>query len=178
MKTWINVAILIVFVCYCSKSEAITIDVTAQPHTLGTKYQFTLTNDLSSQEDIFELYMTIPIDMGNIILYFSPTGWGDGFGSSLPYYGSLGAGMYIEWFADFGSELLYGLELPGFSFVSSQEINNILDASVNLTDPTITGFEEYGATLSLLSQSIPEPASLILFITMIIGLYRSKNRIK
>lgn len=147
---------LLVFIGMIGSVHALTMNYEKTPDAAGIKYNFTLTNDLPSMEDIFELYVEIPTDLGNIVLYYSPMGWGDGFGGTDPLSGSgtLPNSAFIEWYAESGSELVSGNSLSGFSFVNTSEIYGDVYYSVNQTD-------DYSGTLSI-PAPVPEPLSLIL----------------
>jgi hypothetical protein len=113
-------------------------------------YAFSIYNDLG--EDIWEFYLDLPITVGELSPFFySPSGWGDGFGSSTPFYGAITATTsFVDWRAEFGSELASGNSLSGFSFT----VPYYITAPINFSVSSASGITRGTATL------VPEPATL------------------
>ncbi len=157
---------------------ALVLDYTTVSDPLGIRYDFTLNNNIDSLipgDEIWELFISVPMDDDNFVTFGSPVNWGDGFGGAEPLHGVGGGSSdsFVEWFADLGGELSIGSTLSGFSFVSVDTVPGSISYSVNsLTD-------SYTANQVPASSVIPESPTLILLGIGLLGTFgfRIKGKI-
>lgn len=57
---------------------AVSFDHLTTPVAGGVRYDFTLDNDLGT--DVFEVFVDLPVPVGDLSDFRSPGGWGDGLG--------------------------------------------------------------------------------------------------
>ena len=100
------------------------------------EYVFTLTNEGTTGGPLWDLFLSVPINIGDIDTgnIGTPVGWGDATGGLL-FYGAdvLPSTSFIDWAAD-GSglyDLPVGSSMDGFTFTSSHAIDGPIQYSLN-----------------------------------------------
>lgn len=136
-----------------AKADSLTYTVT--PEAGDFSYSFVLTNTGDTGGTLFDLFLSIPLDISDIdsSTIGTPVGWGDPTGGLL-FFGSnvSPSTSFIEWADDPSGlyDVQIGDSLGGFSFTSTQEVTSSITFALN------------GSTASDLSvplASIPEPTS-------------------
>jgi len=132
--------------------HADSLTYTITPNAGQFLYEFTLTNSGATGGTLFDLFLSLPTDIGNIdtATIGTPVGWGDGNGGLL-FFGpdASPSAAFIEWAAD-GSTLFdlgVGDSLSGFAFNSSVDVGTPILFALN------------GATDFATAQGIPEPGT-------------------
>lgn len=142
--------------------NADTLQYTVTTEGTGFLYSFTLTNTGDTGGMVFDLFISIPEDLGSIdtTSIGTPVGWGDPTGG-LVFFGPTTPGSsFIEWADDASGLYDIGINgsLQGFSFVSNELVPSAIMFALNGT-AIFNGAEQVSA--------IPEPSSLSLSITVI-----------
>jgi hypothetical protein len=120
-------------------------------------YDFTLNNSGATGGTLFDLFLSLPIDISDIdtSTIGTPVGWGDPTGGLL-FYGpnASPSTAFIEWSSDFSGlyDVQIGDSLSGFSFESSELITSPITFALNDS----TSFD----TAQPVS-SVPEPVGLL-----------------
>jgi hypothetical protein len=119
-------------------------------------YQLTLSNTGTTGGTLFDLFVSVPIDISdlNTATIGAPMGWGDPAGGLL-FFGPDGSPStsFIEWTADFSGadDVAVGRSLAGFSFTTLQPINGQIRFALN----DATNFDT-----AVQGPTAPEPATL------------------
>jgi hypothetical protein len=144
---------------------AITLGGTARADSLvyttavtsgGLSYDFTLTNTGDTGGTLFDLFLSIPLDINDIdtTSIGTPVGWGDPSGGLLFFGPDVSPSTsFIEWASDASGlyDALIGDSLSGFSFVSSLTVTGPLLFALN-------GSTSFAVAES--ASTIPEPSTL------------------
>ena len=99
-------------------------------------YAFVLTNTGGTGGTLFDLFLSIPLDISDIdtSTIGTPVGWGDPTGGLL-FFGPnvTPSTSFIEWADDVSGlyDLSIGDSLAGFSFVSSEEVAGTITFALN-----------------------------------------------
>jgi hypothetical protein len=119
-------------------------------------YEFTLANSGSMGGTVFDLFLHIPTDVGNIDtpMIGTPVGWGDPTGGLL-FFGSDTdpSTSFIEWSADFSGtyDVRIGSSLAGFSFTATEDVGTPITFALN-------GSATFAEAQNV---STPEPGSFV-----------------
>lgn len=121
-------------------------------------YQFTLSNTGSTGVTLFDLFLALPTDIGNIntATIGKPAGWGDPSGGLLFFGPNVSPSTsFIEWTADFSGtrDVAVGSALTGFSFTALEPINGPITFALNNSTTFATAIQ--GAPT-------PEPATFVM----------------
>jgi hypothetical protein len=137
-------------------------------------YNFTLSNTAVADGTLFDLFLSLATDITNIdtATIGAPVGWGDPTGGLLFFGPDVAPSTsFVEWAADFSGiyDLGFGNSLGGFSFLSSQRINEPLAFALNGTTDFATAHEV---------SSVPEPATfvLVLLVLVTVAPFRIRSR--
>jgi hypothetical protein len=152
--------------CGLLKADDLTYSLTTGIGAGQSLYQFTLSNTGDTGGTDFDLFLALPTDLDNIntATIGTPVGWGDPAGGLLFFGPNVNPSTsFIEWTADFSGahDLAIGRALTGFSFTTLQPINGPITFALNGS----TTFET-----AVQPSSVPEPATLILLLTVVAGL--------
>jgi len=129
----------------------------------GFNYQFTLTNDGATGGSIFDLFLSLPIDINHIdtATIGTPVGWGDATGGLL-FFGpdASPSTSFIDWAADFSGlyDVQIGATLSGFSFNSTQNIAGPITFALN-------GNTDFAAAEP--ASTAPEPGTFVLLVPVL-----------
>jgi len=146
--------------------KADTLFYTATPNGSGLfSYEFTLTNTGSTGGTLFDLFLSVPLDISFVDTgtIGTPVGWGDPTGGLL-FFGPDGPSTsFIQWAADFSGlyDIGLGSSLSGFSFVASQQVSGPITFALNGSTTFDTAREV---------SSVPEPATLALLLVALVAL--------
>jgi hypothetical protein len=145
-------------------AKADTVTYTMTPKGGEFSYAFVLTNTGETGGTLFDLFLSIPLDISDIdtSTIGTPVGWGDPTGGLL-FFGSnvSPAASFIEWADDASGlyDLKIGASLAGFSFLTPEEIGGPITFALN------------GATMFNTAEpasSVPEP---LLSVWVLFGSY-------
>jgi hypothetical protein len=153
------------------KADVVTYTVT--PVSGQFRYDLTLTNTGDTGGTLFDLFLSLPTDIGNIdtATIGTPVGWGDPPGGLL-FFGpdAVPSTSFIEWASDFSGTFDVGIgnSLSGFSFNSSVSIGQPITFALNGS----TNF----ATAREVTETTPEPATLgfVIGAALLAGIWRRK----
>src|ERR1035437_3046049 len=129
-------------------------------------YDFTLSDTGATGGTLFDLFLSLATDITNIdtTTIGTPVGWGDPTGGLL-FFGPDAAPStsFIEWAADFSGtyDLGIGNPLGGFSFLSSQRIDQSITFALNGSTDFATAQEV---------TTTPEPATFLLLIPVLVAI--------
>jgi hypothetical protein len=152
--------------------SADNLSYTVTPNGSLFAYKFTLQNSGATGGTLYDLFISIPVDISSIdtVTIGTPVGWGDPTGGLLFFGPDVSpATSFIDWAAD--SSGLYdvgsGRSLPGFSF----------NSSVSSTGP-ITFARNGSTTFDAAQQvsNVPEPATLGLMLTALLAIVSARRR--
>jgi hypothetical protein len=136
-------------------------------------YDFTLENDGNTGGTLFDLFLSVPLDISDIdtTSIGTPVGWSDPTGGLL-FFGPdvTPSTSFIEWADDVSGlyDLQIGNSLAGFSFISTQQVPSSITFALN------------GSTIFDTAQeisSVPEPSPQFLTALIIIVLLTSARRV-
>lgn len=152
-----------------AKADALTYTVT--PELGGFSYAFVLTNTGETGGTLFDLFLSIPLDISEIdtSTIGTPVGWGDPTGGLLFFGPNVSPSTsFIEWADDASGlyDLGTGDSLAGFSVVSSDEVDGPIMFALN-GSTTLNTAEPIS--------SVPEPS---LSVWLAVGLYLTFALIK
>jgi hypothetical protein len=122
-----NVLLFSLVVLGIASANADSLTYTATPTGAAFMYGFTLSNTGDTGGTLFDLFLSIPVDVVEIdtSTIGAPVGWGDPTGGLL-FFGpdTSPSTSFIEWADDVSGlyDIGIGSSLGGFSFLSSQEI--------------------------------------------------------
>ncbi len=140
--------------------HADSVSYTVTPDAGQFLYQFTLSNTGDTGGTLFDLFLSLPIDIGNIdtASIGTPVGWGDATGGLL-FFGPDAAPStsFIDWASDFSGAFDVGIgsSLSGFSFL----------ASVDIDQPVL--FSPNGSPTFDPAQQTPEPGTFVLLLSIV-----------
>jgi hypothetical protein len=142
---------------------------TTTPTSGGFTYDFTLTNTGDTGGTLFDLFLSIPLDISDIdtTTIGAPVGWGDPTGGLLFFGPDVSPSTsFIEWASDASGlyDVTIGNSLSGFSFISSQSVAGSLTFALN------------GSTTFDVAQpaaTIPEPSAFVFCCTSLGLLFAS-----
>lgn len=164
--------ILGIMTCLIAPLHADLLTYTVTPIAGQFFYQFRLTNSGNTGGTVYDLFLSVPTDIGNIATSAigTPSGWGDPAGGLLFFGpGGIPNTSFVEWAADFSGQYDVGIgsSLSGFSFDSASFVGEPISFALN------------GATdLSLAQEVAPEPGTLtLLFLSVSSLCLRMRRRI-
>ena len=155
--------ILVVAGCMSGPLNASVLSYSVTPGGGGFNYQLTLTNDGATGGSIFDLFLSLPIDINNIDTanIGTPVGWGDATGGLL-FFGpdASPSTSFIDWAADFSGlyDVQIGATLSGFSFNSTQNIAGPITFALN-------GNTDFAAAEP--ASTAPEPGTFVLLVPVL-----------
>jgi len=155
--------ILVVAGCVSGPMNASVLSYNVTPGGGGFNYQFTLTNDGATGGSIFDLFLSLPIDINHIdtATIGTPVGWGDATGGLL-FFGpdASPSTSFIDWAADFSGlyDVQIGAALSGFSFNSAQNIGGPITFALN-------GNTDFAAAVP--ASTAPEPGTFVLLVPVL-----------
>jgi hypothetical protein len=120
--------------CQLLFGDSITYTVTSNGGQ--TNYEFTLSNTGDTVGTLFDLFLSIPIDIGNVDTnsISAPVGWGDPTGGLLFFGPDVNPSTsFIEWSSDASGlyDVQIGSSLGGFSFMASQPVTAPITFALN-----------------------------------------------
>ena len=134
MRSVLLLLTMIVVTVGAARADSVTYTVSAKSGLFS--YDFTLTNTGQTGGTLYDLFLSIPLDIDLIdtATIGTPVGWGDPTGGLL-FFGPNGSprSSFIEW-ADDASGLYdigIGDSLAGFSFVSSKAVSGPIEFALN-----------------------------------------------
>lgn len=154
--------------------KADTLSYTTTPNGSGMfLYQFTLTNSGSAGGTLFDLFLSVPLDISLIDTgtIGTPVGWGDSTGGLLFFGPDVNPSTsFIQWSADFSG--LYDVDvsksLSGFSILTSQQVSSPLTFALN-------GDTNFAPAQAV--SGVPEPSTFVLLLPVLVALaFRTKFR--
>jgi hypothetical protein len=130
-----------------------------------TSYQFTLTNTGTTGGTLFDLFLHLPTDIGNIDTgtIGTPVGWGDPAGGLLFFGPDVSPSTsFIEWTSDFSGlyDVGIGSSLSGYSFTATDIVGPITFA--------LNGSTEFAPAQGV--TPVPEPAMLIPLLASLVAI--------
>jgi hypothetical protein len=168
MKHVCLLVVLAGFLFFCSEARADSVTFTVQPTGGQFLYSFTLNNSGGTGGSIFDLFLSIPTDISNLntATIGAPALWGGPSGGQLIFGPNTGPGTsFIDWSADFSTELPIGSSLSGFSFTSAVRITGPIQFATN------------GANTFANASEVPEPGTLVLLSMGLAGLVAKRRRV-
>jgi len=143
---------ILLFASQATAYHISNVDVTISQTAPGTwKYQYILGNEQGSTSEIYDFFLSFDGIPDNVI---SPGGW-----DTIPGI------SFIDWSADFDSEILPGDSLSGFSFEAPYGPGNITFETMDTNWDTYSGITKGPAA------PIPEPATFLILISGLTGLF-------
>lgn len=153
----------------CGLLTADTLNYAIAPGTAGESlYQFTLSNSGSTGGPLFDLFLALPTDLGNVetATIGKPALWGDPSGGLL-FFGPDAdpATSFIEWTADSSgtNDVGVGKALPGFSFTTLKPINGPIRFALN-------GSTTLDTAVPGVVSNVPEPGTMALLLLAFVAL--------
>src|ERR1700693_5011878 len=137
-------------------AKADTVTYTVTPEGGEFSYSFLLMNTGDTGETLFDLFLSIPLDISAIdtSTIGTPVGWGDPTGGLLFFGPNVSAPTsFIEWSADASGfyDLGIGGALSGFSFITFENVESPLMFALN-------GSVDF--SLAETASNVPEPSSM------------------
>jgi hypothetical protein len=147
--------------CGLLKADRLDYTVTTGVGAGQALYQFTLSNSGTTGGALFDLFLALPTDVGNIntATIGTPVGWGDAAGGLLFFGPDVSPSTsFIEWTADFSGarDVAIGSTLTGFSFTALQRIDGPITFALNDSTTFTTAVQETG---------VPEPATFVMLLS-------------
>ena len=145
--------------------KADTLKYTVTPTGGLYSYDFTLENTGSSGGTLFDLFISIPVNISNIdtAAIGTPIGWGDPTGGLLFFGPDVNPSTsFVQWAADFSGlyDIGIGNSLSGFTFSSTVQSSGPITFALNGTSSFDTAQEVSG---------VPEPATFGLMFIAFVG---------
>jgi hypothetical protein len=159
MKTKILI-LLVGLTLSCGLSRADVVEYTVTQDAAQLLYQFRVVNSGATGGTIFDLFLSLPVEVGNIdtTSIGTPVGWGDPAGGLLFFGPDVSPSTsFIEWSSDFSGadDVAIGSSLAGYSFRTLQPIGPIRFA--------LNGSGTFATAVQV--SGVPEPGS---FITLLV----------
>jgi hypothetical protein len=144
------------------RADSVTYIVT--PEAGEYAYAFVLTNTGATGGTLFDLFLSIPLDVTDIdtSTIGTPVGWGDPTGGLLFYGPNVSpSASFIEWADDSSGLYDVGIHdsLSAFSFASSQQVAGPIGFALN---GSIT------VDVATPISSVPEPSRLASYLTFLL----------
>ena len=148
-----------------SMARADTLSYTVTPSGGLFSYNFTLDNTGATGGSLYDLFISIPVDIGNIdtLTIGTPIGWGDPTGGLLFFGPDVNPSTsFIDWAADFSGlyDIGIGSSLSSFSFSSSLQISAPITFALNGSSTFDTAQEV---------SAVPEPATFGLMLVALVA---------
>lgn len=146
---------VILFLLTLASAPADTVSYSVTPSGGLFSYNLTLMNTGTTGGTVFDLFLSVPLDISKIdtTTIGTPVGWGDSTGGLLFFGPDVNPSTsFIEWAADASGtyDVGIGSSLGWFSFVSSQKVGGSISFALNGSNTFDTAQE---------LSSVPEPTT-------------------